>query len=120
MNHRFSVLSGSVCIGHTSLELGGDAPMGCAEGSFRPSELFKEFLENTKPLILDTPEHRIWGGLLLRTNQGQHVECHDTTLHVFSFNGSYEATALAVGIGYPLYGELFPEYVTAYGNQFKE
>ena len=39
-------------------------------------------------------------------------------LHRVDFGDEIEIYVAALGIGYPLYEELFPEHVAAYENQF--
>ena len=104
-------------IGHSELEQ-GDPPMGVVHGIFNPTLLF----DNIRPLAEELPDEdmRRWQGLELRKHNGEIVECTMgvVVIEYGSQNGPFEIEVTCLGIGYPLYGELFPHHVRAYNESF--
>lgn len=114
---RFEVLSGSTLVGHSELEA-GDPPMGVAVGRFVPLPAY----ESIRSMVVASAEKdqsqlelsvRLAGGPVLPTQGG---------VQLIDFSAELGAEGLqvhALGIGYPLYQELFPMHVAAYENQFR-
>lgn len=94
--------------------------MGCAEGVFIPSDKFAEFQSSVLPQPDDDPELRRWIGLSISTDGGDQIECIDVALFELDFGNYKELRVDAIGIGYPLYEELFPGRHAAYVVSFDE
>ncbi|HEY1398977.1 hypothetical protein [Roseateles sp.] len=108
---RFDVLWESLVVGSTELE-SGDPPMGVAFGRFHPSDSYVLIRERC---LLDAGiqaqlrlsiRHR--DGRVIECLGGVHIQDASTEL------GPHEIEVTALGIGYPLYKELFPQHVLAY------
>ncbi|MGJ8532427.1 MAG: hypothetical protein ACSHYC_09630 [Alphaproteobacteria bacterium] len=115
----FQVFSDGKLIGHSALE-GGDPPMGCAEGRFFPNEKFEEFQSRVLPELDDDPQLRRWIGLSVSTDGGVQIECIGVALFELDFGNYKELRVDAIGIGYPLYEELFPGRHAAYAASFDQ
>lgn len=114
---RFEVLSDSTLIGYSELEC-GDPPMGVALGRFVPLPAY----DSIKPLVVTSSEGdqshlhfsvQLAGGSVLSAQGG---------VQLIDFSAELGPEGLQVhvlGIGYPLYQELFPTHVAAYENQFR-
>ena len=100
-------------IGHSELE-GGDPPMGCAEGVFKPTENFADFAANAPKAKEEDPAVTRWSGLKLTTASGEPIDCIDVVLMEVKFIDETERRVDAIGIGYPLYEDLFPGRYAAY------
>jgi hypothetical protein len=115
---RFEVLASSTVIGHSDLE-SGDPPMGAACGRFNPLPSYSQVKEACVAARDSYQDHlalsvRLVGGEPLPAQGG--VQILDFSAEL----GAEEIEVHVVGIGYPLYQELFPGHVLAYENQFKE
>jgi hypothetical protein len=116
----FKVFHGDLHIGDTDLAKGGDAPMGCAEGEFQPTDGFAAFQVSVPPQTQDEPDYKIWSGLILKMEDGRRVQCVDVVLHLVEFDeNDSEAFVDALGVSEPPYATLFPQHIEAYENQFK-
>ena len=105
-------------IGHSNLEQ-GDPPMGVAHGRFIPAQSFDLFRHNAERLDEDT---RRWRGLAVKTANGQEIECH-MGIAIIEYGPLDDIFAIEVtclGIGYPLYEELFPHHVKSYEESFED
>jgi hypothetical protein len=111
--HRFEVLANGIVIGYSELEK-GDPPMGCAGGRFFPLPPY----EAMQPMVVaarnDSQAHL---ALAVRTEDGDAVPAQGG-VQINDFSAELGPTGIEVevlGIGYPLYEELFPgrhaEYV---------
>jgi hypothetical protein len=114
---RFEVFSGTTLIGYSDLE-SGDPPMGVALGRFTPLPSYASI----KKAVVAARERdqsdlclsvRASNGLILPAQNG--VQILDFSAEL----GAEELEVHVVGIGYPLYQELFPSHVKTYENQFK-
>lgn len=116
----FKVFHEDLHIGDTDLARGGDPPMGCAEGEFKPTEGFATFQKSVLPQAQDEPDYKIWSGLILKMADGRQVQCVDVVLHLVEFDDNdIEVFVDALGVSEPSYETLFPQHVEAYENQFK-
>ena len=112
-SRRFEVLSRGSIIGWSQLE-SGDPPMGVATGRLVPSQAY-EAVQSEFVALRDAPQTelalavRIAGGELLDCSGGVRVEDYSAELA--------EIHVSVLGIGYPGYGQLFPEHVAAYERQ---
>jgi hypothetical protein len=109
---RFQVFAGETLIGHSDLEL-GDAPMGGAEGKFLPSPAYAAIQAAVVAAREESQDHlslavRVSGGRDLPAAGGVRILDYSDEL------GAERLQVSVLGIGYPLYGELFPEHVAAY------
>lgn len=100
-------------IGWSELE-GGDPPMGCAAGRFIPDTGFSEFLAWVSPEQDDDPALKRWIGLTISDCEGAQIECLDVVLFACEFDGEQDLWVDALGIGFPLYEELFPGRYATY------
>lgn len=113
----FEVLSGSTLIGHSELEA-GDPPMGVAFGRFIPLPAY----DSIKSIVIATSEGeqshlylsvRLANGSALPAQGG--VQLTDLSAEL----GPEGLQVSVLGVGYPLYQELFPGHVAAYESQFR-
>jgi hypothetical protein len=116
--HRFEVLANSELIGNTEFEW-GDPPMGVAFGMFLPQAAY----ERVQAAIVEAEGRNLKNVRLAArvAATGQEIECQ-AGIHIADHSAELgpdgiEVTAL--GIGYPLYAELFPQHVETYEKQFK-
>ncbi len=106
-----------VLVGHSKLER-GDAPMGVAFGHFLPTKQFEHFRVNAESL---DKESRRWQNLVVKTSNGQIIECNAGAV-IIEYGSPNDIIGIEVsclGIGYPLYEDLFPHHVKAYKEQFE-
>ena len=114
---RFEVRLGSEVIGFSELEA-GDAPMGVAGGRFCPTPAYS-------PIQRHCIEHRdSWvpiPELTVSFAGGKPIECSSGGVVIEDYSPELGEIHVEVcGIPYPLYGELFPQHVQAYKDQFKK
>ena len=113
---RFEVFASSTLIGHSELEK-GDPPMGVAMGRFLPAPAYASLQAAVVRAAEDNQSHfqfsvRLVGGEELPAEGG---------VQILDFSASLGAAGLEIhvlGIGYPLYEQLFPSHVTSYEAQF--
>lgn len=113
---RFEVFVGSIPIGHTELEL-GDPPMGVALGKFLPSPEYANLQPSIVAAGVGSQAHL---SLRVCRSNGQELPA-EGGVQILDCSAEMGADGLEVhvlGIGYPLYGELFPHHVAAYDAQF--
>ena len=114
---QFEIYTGTTLIGHSSLEF-GDPPMGVAGGRFSPLPAY-ETIRNAVVSASETDQSHLhlsaksMSGLTLPAEGGVQIIDFSTEL------GDEGLQIHVLGIGYPLYQELFPSHVLAYENQFK-
>jgi hypothetical protein len=112
---QYRILWDETLIGHSALE-SGDPPMGVAFGKFLPLAsyeavqgrciAFRDMSQEHLPLSVTQPD-------------GQLIPALGVSILDFSIElGASEIEAHVIGIGYPLYEELFPNQVAAYAKQF--
>lgn len=113
----FEIYAKNTLVGHSALEL-GDPPMGVAFGTFVAADRYREIRSQCQT------NHADQSGLALsvKTQAGQLVPCAgvailDYTHQVEDDDPAYVEVNV-LGIPYPLYGELFPEHVAGYEQQF--
>lgn len=113
---RFEILAGSVLIGHSDLEL-GDPPMDVALGKFLPSPEYSTVQQSIVAARDGSQKHL---SLRVRLTNGQEVQAEGGVqiLDCFAEMGPDGLEVHALGIGYPLYAEIFPNHVAAYDAQF--
>jgi hypothetical protein len=114
---EYKVLFGNVVIGYSSFE-SGDPPMGVVFGKFTPLPAYedvrtqcialREMSQECLPLSVVQPN-----GQPLPATLGVSILDYSNEL------GPTEIEVHALGIGYPLYEQLFPNQVAAYANQIK-
>jgi hypothetical protein len=112
---RFVVKVGNDIVGFSELE-GGDPPMGMACGRFFPTEAYKSIQQHCNPEALQPIPN-----ITVEDEGGRPIE-HSGPVQVLDFGPEYGEEGIQVsvdGIPYPLYGELFPQHVAVYRNQFK-
>ena len=110
---RFEVLAGKTLVGHTELEM-GDPPMGVATGKLLPLPEYRLIQPAVIAKRQGSQAHlalavRLVGGIELPSAGGVHISDYSDDLGI---EDGLEVDVL--GIGYPLYEELFPEHVAAY------
>lgn len=113
---RFEVFASATLIGHSELET-GDPPMGVASGRFLPLPAY----EAMQPLVVAARNglqtHLV---LTVRTMDGQDIPAQGgVQINDYSAElGPEDIEVSVLGIGYPLYEELFPgrhaEYVAGF------
>jgi hypothetical protein len=113
---RFEVLANGVVVGSSELEV-GDAPMGVAAGRFLPHPAYSAI----QPLVVegrDSSQAHL--ALVVRVTEGAEIPSEGgVRITDYSTELGDEGIEIEVlGIPYPLYGELFPEHVTAYCVRF--
>ena|SRR5215467_6859039 len=115
---RFEIRLGNEIVGFSELEA-GDAPMGVAEGRFLPTPAYSSIQRQCV-------EHRDYWvsipGLIVSMPGGEPIEFQGGVV-IIDYSAELGETGIQVqinGIPYPLYGELFPQHVQAYEDQFKK
>jgi len=113
---RFEVLAGATLVGHSELEH-GDAPMGVALGRFLPLPAYAKIQSAVIAAREGSQAHlnlevRPIGGEALPSQAGVRINDYSAEL------GPEGLEVEILGIGYPLYAELFPAHVAAYRAQF--
>ena len=113
---RFEVKLGDEIIGFAELEA-GDPPMGVAGGRFLPTPAYSSIQRHCI-------QHRdSWvpiPGLAVSMPDGGPIECQSGVV-ILDYSAELDEIQIEVsGIPYPLYGELFPQHVQAYKDQFKK
>ena len=112
---EFKVFAGAVHIGHSLLE-SGDPPMGVAIGKFVPSPAYSSVQSQCRA-ARELPQAHL--NLTIACPNGDRLPA-DNGISILDFSEELgEIEVHAYGIGYPLYGELFPQHVAAYEAQFK-
>ncbi|MDD9907215.1 MAG: hypothetical protein OXT06_26865 [Rhodospirillaceae bacterium] len=118
----FQIFHDGQHIGNSALET-GDPPMGAAGGEFIPSNAFETFRANVEPEPDNNDNIKRWAGLALATSEGEPIECIGVALFEYDFGDHMELEVDAVGIGYPLYEELFPgrhaKYIASFVRKAK-
>ena len=114
---RFEVKLRGEVIGFSELE-GGDPPMGVAFGRLLPTPAYTSI----RPYCI---EHRDYWKLIpeltVQESGGVPIECSGG-VQIIDFSPELGEEGIQVhvnGIPYPLYGELFPQHVALYREQFK-
>jgi hypothetical protein len=113
---RFEILSGAIIIGQSELET-GDPPMGVASGRFFPMSPYTQ----VQPAILAAREcSQFHLALSVRLVGGPELPAQGG-VQILDYSDEFGPEGLEVhvlGIGYPLYEELFPLQVAAYESKF--
>lgn len=107
---EYKVFAGKTLIGHSALE-SGDPPMGVASGRFLPLPAYSS-IQSQCIASRDLPQAHL-ALSIARPNGGPVPVDHGVAILDYSVELG-EIEVHAVGIGYPLYGELFPHHVAAY------
>lgn len=112
---NYKVFSGTTLIGYSALET-GDPPMGAACGKFLPlpaySAIQSQFISHR-----DLPQAHLALSIVCASGERLPAERGVAILDYSLELGEIEVHA--VGIGYPLYEQLFPHQVAAYAKQFR-
>ena len=111
---EFKVFAGTALIGHSALET-GDPPMGVAFGKFIPLPSYAS-IQAQCVAARDLPQAHLALSIMCPNGDPLPAELGVAILDYSAELGEIEVHA--VGIGYPLYGELFPQHVVAYQKQF--
>lgn len=113
---RLEIKLGNEVVGFSELEA-GDAPMGVAGGRFWPTPAYSSFqrhcIEYRDSWVL-IPE------LTVSFTGGEPIECSSGVVIEDYSPELGEIHVEVSGIPYALYGELFPQRVQAYKDQFKK
>jgi hypothetical protein len=120
----FLIFHGNLLIGSSELEL-GDPPMGVAFGKFEPNDNFAllrpEMMQAHDGAGNELQGIRYLEGLSAKTAEGIVIVCSGVAIFEYSDAEDFlQWEVSCLGIGYPLYAELFPHHVKAYDDQFKE
>ena len=117
---RFEIYSNGILIGHSDLEF-GDAPMGVASGRFLPLPLFEKIARfvarDPEQREIPSQDHlklavREAEGMEIPSSGGVQITDHSAQL------GPQGLLVEILGVGYPLYEELFPQHVAAYRDRW--
>jgi hypothetical protein len=111
---EYKVFSGETLVGYSALEL-GDPPMGVALGKFFPLAAYG-LIQVQCIAARDLPQSHLDLSIARQNGNVLPVE-HGVVILDYSVELG-EIEVQAVGIGYPLYGELFPQQVATYKAQF--
>ena len=109
----YQVFSGTTLIGHSALET-GDPPMGVASGKFLPLPAYSSF-QSQCIASRELPQAHL--ALSITRPNGEPIPA-ENGVAILDYSAELgDMEVHAVGIGYPLYGELFPHHVAAYQHQ---
>jgi hypothetical protein len=111
---EFKVFSGAALVGYSALE-NGDPPMGVACGTFTPLPAYSE-IQSRCIASRESSQAHLALSITRPTGEVLPAELGVAILDYSVELGEIEVHA--VGIGYPLYEELFPKQVAAYAKQF--
>ena len=120
----FCIFHSDVLIGRSELEH-GDPPMGVAFGRFKPTSSFASLRNTMKPahdgVGKEQCDLRYLTGLCAKTADGIALVCsHVEVCEYGEADNPLEWEVTCFGIEHPLYEELFPHHLKAYGDLFKE
>lgn len=113
---RFVIKVGSEIVGFSDLEY-GDAPMGVAFGSLVPTPAYKSIQPQC---IACRDAWKPIPALTVELEEGQRIE-GSGGIQIIDFSPELGEKGIQVhvnGIPYPRYGELFPQHVASYREQF--
>jgi len=117
---RFEIYSDGTLIGYSDLEH-GDAPMGVASGRLTPLPTFEEI---RKFVVIDLKQREIPSQkhlkLTIRDTAGGEI-ASSGGVQIMDCSAELGPEGLLVeilGVGYPLYEELFPQHVNAYRERW--
>ncbi|WP_202928200.1 hypothetical protein [Pseudomonas chlororaphis] len=111
---RFEIFSNGQHIGWSELEH-GDPPMGVAHGIFIPGPGYSGIQEQVRASTQRDQRHFKF------TVRVDGVEVPASGASIADYSGNSEADEMEVvvlGIEYPAYGDVFPEHVAAYKQQW--
>jgi hypothetical protein len=111
---EYKVFAGKTLIGHSALET-GDPPMGVASGKFLPLPAYSA-VQSQCITSRDLPQAHLELSII-RPSGELLPAVHGVAILDYSVEIG-EIEVHAVGIGYPLYEQLFPQQVAAYAKQF--
>jgi hypothetical protein len=114
---EYKILFGNTVIGHSALE-SGDPPMGVAFGKFKPLPAY-ENVRTQCVALREKSQERLSLSVVQPNGQPLPATLGVAILDYSNELGPTEIEVHALGIGYPLYEQLFPNQVAAYANQFK-
>ena len=115
---RFEVFSNTTAIGYSELE-SGDPPMGVAVGRFLPLPAY----EAIQPMVVAARNSsQTHLALTVRTADGHAIPAQGG-IQINDYSGELGPEDIEVevlGIGYPLYEELFPRRYAEYAAGFRK
>ncbi|WAC63710.1 hypothetical protein OVA13_02655 [Pseudoxanthomonas sp. SL93] len=112
---QYRILWDETLIGYSALE-SGDPPMGVAFGKFVPLPGYEAVQARCIASREMSQEHL---PISATQSDGQLIPALGVSILDFSIElGASEIEVHVIGIGYPLYEELFPNQVAAYAKQF--
>jgi hypothetical protein len=119
---RFEIYSNGTLIGRSDLEL-GDAPMGVAAGRFIPLPAYEQIRASVPTdLVKRKTPSQDHLNLTIRETGGKEV-IGSGGVHITDCSEALGPDGIEVellGVGYPLYEELFPQHVAAYKKQWRK
>jgi hypothetical protein len=111
---EFKVFAGGTLIGHSALE-SGDPPMGVASGRFLPLPAYSS-IQSQCIASRNLPQAHL--ELSIVRPSGEPLPAADGVA-ILDYSAELgEIEVHAVGIGYPLYEQLFPQHAAAYSKRF--
>lgn len=110
----YKIFAGKTLIGHSALET-GDPPMGVVSGKFLPL-LAYSIVQSQCIASRDLPQAHLDLSVVCSSGEALPAKHGVSILDYSAELGEIEVHA--VGIGYPLYEQLFPQQVAAYAKQF--
>ncbi|SDN38060.1 hypothetical protein [Pseudomonas azotoformans] len=112
---RFEAFSNGQPIGWSDLEL-GDPPMGVAFGVFVPAPGYSIIQEQVRAFAQRDQRHF---NFTVRIVGAEAIRAAGVCIADYSSDCGEDAIELSVlGIEYPPYGDVFPEHVAAYNQQW--
>lgn len=111
----YDIFAKGILVGRSRFEC-GDPPMGVAFGEFIPEPGYAQIEHECKTNHQDQSKL----GLMVRTPAGEAIPCVGVSILDYSSEGGDGfAEVNVLGIGYPLYEQLFPDHVRGYEQKFK-
>jgi hypothetical protein len=116
--HQFEIYSGPTLVGWSELEY-GDPPMGCAHGRFFPSPGYSPIQTAVVASSGSDQSFLQLSARVAETGEVLVLEGGVSLLDCSAELGEESMEVLVQGLGYPRYGELFPDHVAAYDDRFR-
>jgi hypothetical protein len=109
---KYQVFMDTILIGYSDFEC-GDPPMGVVYGDFLPLPAYERFRSQFITLRESSQEHL---ALSVARSNGEVIPA--LGISIFDYSTELEEIQVTVlGIAYPLYEELFPEFVATYADR---
>ena len=113
----YTILASGTPVGQSRLE-SGDPPMGVASGRFMPLPAYEK-IRKTCIASRDQSQQLLALSVLQPDGSPLPATLGVAILDYSAELGPSEIEVHALGIGYPLYEQLFPDQVAAYAKQFE-